>query len=85
MPENKMETLEQYILLENRYPHVAKNIKLFWGSSYLPDYITNLMLDTRNGKRKGFPPDDAKALTDLLKIHDDVYPRYIKYEIWDNE
>ena len=79
-----METSEDYLLVQELVPHIAKNIKAFWGSEFLPEYITKLMFDTRDGKRQGFPDGVGKSLTNLLNRHDEEFPRVVKYNVWDN-
>ena len=63
-----------YLLIKNRFPHIAKNIEMFWGHSELLSYINNLFLDTRDGKRQGFPEYIIKALWQLLDLHHKQFP-----------
>lgn len=47
------------------YPHICKNVHAFWDTPYLGAYVDNLLMDTRNGQRKGFPPEIFGILTTL--------------------
>ena len=65
---------EDFALLAERVPHVANNLKTFWGSTYFHEYVDKLMFDTRDGKREGFPNEVAKAIYRIMKNHDELYP-----------
>jgi hypothetical protein len=79
-----METSEEYLIVEKHVPHVAHNLKLFWGTEFFVEYVTRLMFDTRDGQRQGFHKEAAKAMTALLARHDEEFPRVIKNDVWDN-
>lgn len=65
---------KDYILIKNRFPHIAKSIEICWGSGELTLYLNNLFHDTRDGKRQGFPRDIAKALWQILDLHTKEFP-----------
>lgn len=57
------------------YPHLT-SILTHWGTQAGRDQIACLILDTRNGTRKGFPPDHAKTVFSLLMEHDTKFPDF---------
>ena len=64
--------------IEYYFPHVAQKIKSFWGTEFFYFYFNNLMNDTRNGTRDGFPKDAADSLMRLYKLHDNLFPEVEK-------
>ncbi|WEN42614.1 hypothetical protein CKCBHOJB_02213 [Thauera sp. GDN1] len=57
------------------FPHLSF-ILSDWGTQAGRDKIASLILDTRNGTRKGFPPDHAKTVFSLLMEHDTKFPEF---------
>lgn len=68
-----METPE-YLQISTKYPHIAKKIVLLWGSYDMDEYFRNLLFDTRNVTREGFPVKDALCICELYKIHKQKFP-----------
>ena len=69
-------------LLERFYPHIAKNIIDFWGTTYFNDYIERLSVNDR-GLREGFPFRVLMELQKILEVHNDKFPHYKKvYTVW---
>jgi len=72
-----LETLEtniNYNTLRNAFPHIAERLQVFWGHPEFFNYINNLIYDTRDGGRKGFPPEIFMALHQLAEDHFQVFP-----------
>lgn len=61
-------------LVNARFPHIGEKIALLWGHKEFHNYMKHLMHDTREGTRKGFPHDIAKALFRLSNLHDNRFP-----------
>lgn len=57
------------------YPHLA-SIVSDWGTQAARERIAGLVLDTRDGARKGFPADHAATLLRLLMEHDAQFPQF---------
>lgn len=57
-----MKTLSE---IENRFPHLARNITLRWGCPAFVAYIYKLIVDDRGG-RQGFP---TEVLDEILFLH----------------
>jgi hypothetical protein len=53
--------------LEQRFPRIAKEISILWGSNEINDYIDSLLLDNR-GERMGFPIEVLDELMFLAGI-----------------
>ena len=70
-----MDTVNTYALFL-KFPHIAKKVKATWGSAECHTFLNSLIGDSRDGKRKGFEPHDAKTIFALLQRHDEVYPAF---------
>ena len=60
-----MESNPDFQRVAARLPHIAKQLRLLWGTPQLAAYVAQLLLDTRNDTRQGFPPDLLQALLNL--------------------
>jgi hypothetical protein len=67
-----------YQLVERKYGRIARMLALLWGSDMFKEYVNNILNDTRDGTRQGFPKNVAEALTGLLISHDRLYPQFNK-------
>ena len=63
-----------FVLLNERFPHIGERIAGLWGSAELALYINELFLDTRGGTRQGFPVEISQALFRLSFRHDQLFP-----------
>jgi hypothetical protein len=52
-------------MIEQRFPHVAGRLTVFWRSHSCGEYIRSILLMDREG-RQGFPPE---VVDDLLMLH----------------
>jgi len=69
-------------LIERFYPHVAKNLVDFWGTSYFNEYVESLSI-TNRGIRDGFPFSVLMELQKILEAHTDKFPHYKKIpSVW---
>lgn len=64
---HKLGNKEDYYprVLENKFPRVFDKIFQLWNTPALEPYLDELMMDSRNGQRKGFPQD---AATEILRL-----------------
>lgn len=53
-------------------------LELLWGSSTFNEYVDNLMSDTRDGKRQGFPQEIAIAILGLQMTHNRLFTQFDK-------
>jgi len=58
--------------LEN-FGHVAKRVQTTWGTQAAMDYLYELVHDTRNGQRSGFPLEVVEEIVLLMLILEDAY------------
>ena len=56
--------------LEKRFPHIFAKILAWWTFPTMEKYLDELMLDTRGGKREGFPPEVAMEIFNISVIYD---------------
>lgn len=85
-----IEDYKGFVLINERFPHVGKRLKLFWGEPEFMPYIEALKSSAR-GKdmRKGFPQDVTEALFELTSLHERQYPGKtvkrvtVKADMWD--
>jgi|APFre7841882654_1041346.scaffolds.fasta_scaffold211234_1 hypothetical protein len=60
---------EDFKCVETKYPHIAKQIMLLWGSFEMNIFFDNILEDTRKGTRLGFPSKDSECLYRLREKH----------------
>ena len=63
-------------VINEKFPHIAKNISFLWGYKELNDYMNRLFTDTRGGKRQGFSFEIVTVLMELLEQHKREYPQF---------
>lgn len=59
-----------------KYPHIIKNITLFWGTKRCRDYLESLLLIESDRNRAGFQPGALFEILFLIKLHDNVFPSF---------
>jgi hypothetical protein len=57
------------------HPHLTQ-IDELWGSRQCRQFISELLSETRDGKRSGFLPDHASTIMRLLIEHDRRFPAF---------
>ena len=67
--------------LERQFPRVLEKIFQLWGTENLEVYFNELMMDTRNGQRKGFPHEVASELLYLSLLYAKSHKETSK-DIW---
>ena len=71
-----------YQVLYEEMPHIATRLELLYGTDLFSKYIVDLLLDSRDGGRAGFPLHIGSALVELSEIHDITFPdKAIKFNI----
>ena len=56
-------------LVNSSFPHIGKKIELLWGHPELSKMLMDLLTDTRDGTRQGFPREVAAAMFRLAEMH----------------
>ena len=56
--------------LEKNFPHVFAKIMEWWTFPTMEKYFDELMMSTRDGKRKGFPSEVAMEIFNLSMVYD---------------
>lgn len=54
--------------LEQHYPRVFEKVVQLWNTPAMDAYLSELMMDTRNGHRQGFPPEIASEILRLSTL-----------------
>lgn len=82
----KIENDYDYLLVKSKYPRLGLGLELRWGTSDFEPYIIDLLKDTRDHSRNGFPVDFYDALNRLLVTHSNVFPdkKMTSTDIWEN-
>ena len=71
-----------YQVLYEELPHIASRLGLLYGTELFSRYILDLLMDSRDGGRKGFPLHVGSALVELSEIHDITFPeKAVKFNI----
>lgn len=55
--------------LEQQFPHILDHIIQIWDSPEFDSHLNKLMLDHREQRRQGFPPEVASELLRLSILH----------------
>ena len=53
-------------IIKDKFPRISTRIEKSWGSSYLQEYLGEILFKIDRSDRQGFPPD---VLSALMKIH----------------
>jgi len=56
-------------ILEAQFPRVFEKIFQIWDTNELESYLDDLLMDSRNGQRKGFPQDAASEILRLSLLY----------------
>lgn len=74
-----------FIVLKQHFPRIALGLELRWASKDLEPFILNLLKDTRDHTRQGFPNFITDALGSLLMTHSKEFPQYAvsPKDMWD--
>lgn len=75
-----------YLLVNSRFPKLGLGIELRWGTKELEPYLLDLINDTREHTRQGFPKDIFDALQSLLIYHHKSFPgkRIQDKDVWNS-
>ena len=63
--------------IEQQFPRVFAKILELWDTPALEPYFFELMMDTRNGQRKGFPREVASEILRLSLIYEGILTRLL--------
>lgn len=69
-----------------RMPHVIKSINMFWGTKWMNEFFGELLKDSRDGGRKGFPFELTSVLLKMARLHTKDFPQFnedSKYDWFD--
>jgi len=71
-------------VINDRFPHIGNHLIANWGHASFYKFLEDLFVDTRGGKRAGFPEDVGLAIFRLSQQHDDAFPKLVarNSEIW---
>ena len=70
-------------VIDQAFPRIGGNIKLYWGQGQFAPYMNELLRSTRGGGRRGFPSDVLTALGNLFDQHNKAYPPLLaNADVW---
>lgn len=72
------------IAIEQQYPRLFSRIIELWHSPDIDTFFTDLMMDTRDGTRQGFPPEVASEIFLLSMAHAKLLEQEQKTKAGDN-
>ena len=64
--------------IQKEYGRIARMLELLWGSDMFNEYVDNILNDTRDGQRQGFPKTVFESLNKLKLSHDRLFPQFNK-------
>ena len=70
--------------LQQRFPVIAKKLRVFWGYPEFLALMHDLQQDTSDSPRIGFPADVLMALLALEQAHDAQFPELVPQDrsVW---
>ncbi len=82
--ELEVRATEYFPIIDGRFPHIGRRLIQTWGSYAFYIYAGTLFTDTRGGTRRGFPPEILTAITRIVRVHEERYPRLDprRVDIW---
>lgn len=60
--------------LDEKYPHITKQIRLFWGKPGFEKIVHSICMDTRENTRRGFPHADMDVIMLICEEHRTEFP-----------
>ena len=72
---------KNFNVVADSFPSIAKKIKLFWGHQEFTDLMHDLLNNTRDHSRAGFPLDVTAALLELQERHDRLFPQFAETSV----
>ncbi|MBL6751224.1 MAG: hypothetical protein ISP90_11910 [Nevskia sp.] len=64
---------EHFRIVSSRFPHIGRRLLELWDTPGCAPYLQDLLCDTRDGTRHGFPAEVGVALFQLLQVHDQLH------------
>lgn len=65
-----------FMAIDAKFKRIGRRLKDLWGGPECLGYLNELIHDTRDGTRQGFPMDVAMAIFKLSRKHDQAFPQY---------
>lgn len=65
-----------FMVLNEKFKRLARRLKDLWGGPECPAFLNELIHDTRDGTRQGFPMEAAMAIFKLSRKHDEAFPEH---------
>ena len=79
-----LEYNSDFKVIDQAFPRIGSQIKLYWGQRQFGTYMKDLLHGTRRGVRKGFPTDVLTALGNLFDQHNKAYPHLLpEANLWE--
>jgi ankyrin repeat protein len=69
-------------VLEARFPRVFSKLLELWETPKIDAYLQDLLLNSRNGDREGFPPEAAKEIFRLSNYHSEIHVQDKQLDVW---
>ena len=66
---------KDFQLVNKQFPHIGTKIFFLWSTDAFNSYLNDILTDTRDGERQGFPVEVVMALFRLQQEHDGLFPR----------
>ena len=69
---------EYFQLISRQLPRIGESLRMVWGSDQFDELVRNLLTDTRDGARRGFPLEIASALYRIAEDHELAFPQFYR-------
>jgi hypothetical protein len=64
--------------ISKQTPRIAESLRLLWGCAEFEELVRNLLTDSCDGERRGFPLKVAQALFRLAEDHEAQFPQFTR-------
>lgn len=65
-----------YLLINKELPRIAGSLRTLWGCAEFDEFVRNLLTESGDGARSGFPMRIAQALFRLAEDHEAEFPQF---------
>lgn len=64
--------------ISKQTPRIADSLRMLWGCAEFDEMVRNLLTDSGDGQRRGFPLKVAQALFRLAEDHQAQFPQFTR-------
>ena len=70
-----------YQFINKQLPRIGNSLRTLWGCGEFDEFVRNLLTDSGDGARRGFPLAVAQALFRLAEDHEAEFPQFSRGKV----